>query len=626
MKTGSLFSKWFYILTILLTLGGLLGYLKVNAVQAYPTKEANPQSYEAFFDSVISEQLRSDHIAGATVAVVKNGEVAFSKGYGYADVASKKPVQAESTIFFIGSDGKLFTWTAVMQLVEQGKIDLTTDINTYLDFEIPDTYTQPITLHHLMTHTAGFEEEFNSLFKNDPQKLLPLRDHLIRFMPERVYEPGEVIAYSNYGTALAGYIVERISGQSFEDYLSQHILQPLAMNQSFAGNTLPSQFSADLSKGYHFENGQFNPLDFEYTAAVPCAPIRTTSADVSRFMIAHLNGGCVDGNCILKPETVDLMHRQQFSHNPQMSGMAYGFIESSFNRQRVLWHLGESARFITLLALIPEENLGLVVSYNTSTADGHEILFRFLDAFYPVNYRELNQQPLPGWEKRANIYNGIYTPARSNHTTSQILVSYLQGTQISINQGKLSFNGMTFIETEPGVFHQADGDRVLVFRQDANGQNWFYMGILAYYQAPWYRTTGFILPLLVSCFIIFLSAWLIWGVSALRRNRSSKRPKAGPLWLASTLGIFEIGLLAWLVFQLIQYGNTYVYPQETITSLSWLFYTTIPWTIAVGWISVHAWVQKSWSLGWRIHYSLVGLAAVGVVWLAHSLNLFAKLI
>ncbi|MDP2842547.1 MAG: serine hydrolase, partial [Acetobacterium sp.] len=358
-------------------------------------------------------------------------------------------------------------------LVEQGKLDLHTDINTYLDFEIPAPFDKPITLHHLMTHTAGFEDEFNTLFVNEASDLIPLREHLIRYMPVQVYPPGEVMAYSNYGTALAGYIIERVSGLTIESYIEEHLLQPLAMTHSFSGNMLPSEFEADLSKGYKYQNGEFVASDFEWTSAVPVAPIRTSATDLSRFMLAHLNDGGLDGNCILKAETVEQMHEMQFTHHSQMGGMSYGFLNMRANGQDILWHLGNSPHFVTLLALIPEENIGVIVSYNTPPADdGRAILFKFMDEFFPVDRIPIYQPPLPDWESRASLFNGHYAPARSNHSTPQVLVRYTTTTPIKIIEGRLSFNGWEFYEIEPGVFQQINGDRVLTFKEDDNGKRW----------------------------------------------------------------------------------------------------------------------------------------------------------
>ena len=220
---------------------------------------------EAFFDELIPSQLREEHLAGATVAVVKDGRIVFAEGYGYADREQRTPVVADETLFYPGSAGKLFTWTAVMQLVEEGKLDLDADINTYLDFEIPDTYPEPITMAHLMTHMAGFEEQLAALLAEDEQDVLPLREFLIRYMPERVYPPGEYFAYSNYGTALAGYIVERVSGEPYEQYVTDHILKPLGMEHSVATQPLPAHLAADLSKGYHYQDGTYDAKDFEWS-------------------------------------------------------------------------------------------------------------------------------------------------------------------------------------------------------------------------------------------------------------------------------------------------------------------------------------------------------------------------
>jgi CubicO group peptidase (beta-lactamase class C family) len=594
----------------------------VSPVLAGPPATQHYQDFESFFDEALQEQLKSEHIAGAAVALVQNGELAFAKGYGYANVESDTPVRADRTLFFIGSDGKLFTWTAIMQLVEQGKLDLQADLTTYLDFEIPATFAQPITLHHLMTHTAGFEDEFNSLFVADSSQLLPLREHLIRYMPERVYPPGQVMAYSNYGTALAGYVIERVSGQTFESYISEHLLQPLGMTHSVVGNSVPPALAADLSTGYQYQNGEYRPADFEWTAATPCAPIRTTALDLSRFMLAHLNNGCIASNCILRSETVDLMHNLQFTHHPEMGGMAYGFMSMKINGQQVLWHLGQSPRFITLLALIPDQNLGLAVSYNTPPADdGRAILFRFMNTYFPVSYPALNDQPLSGWQERADLFNGIYVPARSNHSTSQILSRYSSAIPVTIDQGQLNFNGWDFVETEPGLFHQVQGDRVLTLEQGEDGQRWLFVGVLAYFRLPWYETPAFLLTVLGSCLLIFLSTWIAWPICAIHYRKEAGTPHQGVLWLAGGLGLFDIGLLAWFISVLLRLAQDYVFSGQTASIITGLYWLAIPVTLAVLIIAVRTWLNRQWTLGWRVHYSLAALAATTFLWLVWNFNL-----
>ncbi len=194
-----------------------------------PEAELSSADLEAFLDGIMPVQLRRGDIAGAVVSVVKDGKVLFAKGYGYADIEAKKPVSPGDTLFRPGSISKLFTWTAVMQLVEQGKLDLDRDVNAYLDFKIPSTYPQPITLRHIMTHTSGFAETVENLFVKDAAAMKPLQTYLEEHVPNRIFPPGSTPAYSNYATALAGHIVQRVSGQPFDEYIAANILQPLGM-------------------------------------------------------------------------------------------------------------------------------------------------------------------------------------------------------------------------------------------------------------------------------------------------------------------------------------------------------------------------------------------------------------
>src|SRR2546426_3835658 len=179
---------------------------------AHPMTESD---VEAFLDGLVPLQLERDDIAGVAIAVVKDGKVLFAKGYGYSDVKKKTPVSAENTLFRPGSISKLFTWTAVMQLVEQGKLDLDRDVNEYLDFKIPSTFPKPITLRNIMTHTPGFEETVQELFVKDAKDLKPIGNYLKEHLPARIFPPGTTPAYSNYATCMAGYIVQRVSGQDY---------------------------------------------------------------------------------------------------------------------------------------------------------------------------------------------------------------------------------------------------------------------------------------------------------------------------------------------------------------------------------------------------------------------------
>src|SRR4030095_9832348 len=260
---------------------------------------------EAFLDGIVPLQLKSDDIAGATVAVVKDGKILFARGYGFSDVKQKRPVSAEETLFRPGSVSKLFTWTAVMQLVEKGMLDLDRDVNEYLDFKIPDAFGKPITLKNLLTHTPGFEEQVKDLITQNTGSP-NLGQYLKTHIPARIYPPGTVPAYSNYATSVAGYIVERVSGQPFDQYVAENILKPLNMSHSTFTQPLPSNLAPLMSNGYRLAYGEAQA--FEIVNPYPAGSLSSSATDMSQFMMAHLADGELGNAHILKPETAQLMH------------------------------------------------------------------------------------------------------------------------------------------------------------------------------------------------------------------------------------------------------------------------------------------------------------------------------
>ncbi|HZI46615.1 MAG TPA: serine hydrolase domain-containing protein, partial [Pyrinomonadaceae bacterium] len=268
------------------------------------THEMTASDVEAFLDGIVPLQLSRNDIAGATIAVVKDGKLLFAKGYGFADVKNKKPVSPQETLFRPGSISKLFTWTAIMQLYEQGKLDLDRDINDYLDFKIPEAFGKPITLKNVMTHTPGFEEQIKDLFDTKP--VTPnLGPYLKAHIPARIYPPGTVPAYSNYATAVAGYIVERVSGRPFEQYVAENILRPLKMTHSTFSQPLPQELAPLMSSGYRLGSDD-SAGPFEIVNPFPAGSLSSTATDMAQFMMAHLQDGQLADARILKPETARL--------------------------------------------------------------------------------------------------------------------------------------------------------------------------------------------------------------------------------------------------------------------------------------------------------------------------------
>ncbi|HEX5692991.1 MAG TPA: serine hydrolase domain-containing protein, partial [Arenimonas sp.] len=292
---------------------------------------------EAWLDGFMPYALDRGDIAGAVVVVVKDGEVLLQKGYGWADLAERTPVDPEQTLFRPGSVSKLFTWTAVMQLVEQGKLDLDEDVNTYLDFEIPPREGEPVTLRHIMTHTAGFEEQIRGLIASDPEDIVPLGEALKHWVPERIYAPGTTPAYSNYATALAGYIVERVSGQSFDDYIESKVLHPIGMRDSSFRQPLPPELLSRMSLGYA-QASDGEPKPYEFISLAPAGSLAATGADMGKFMIAHLQDGRFGDAQLFSPETARQMHSTATSTIGPLNKMMLGFYETSINGHRAIAH------------------------------------------------------------------------------------------------------------------------------------------------------------------------------------------------------------------------------------------------------------------------------------------------
>ena len=360
------------------------------AVEASSTPAAHPlerSDLEPWLDGLMPYAIERGDVAGAVVAVVKNGEVIFAKGYGFADVKNHKPVDAERTMFRPGSISKLFTWTAVMQLVEQGKLDLDHDVNDYLDFKIPARSDGPITLRNIMTHTPGFEEQIKALIVSDPKQLVPLQVYAREKTPVRIFKAGSTPAYSNYATALAGYIVERVSGQSFDDYLDAHLFKPLEMSHATFRQPLPAAFEVDMSKGYALASQPAKP--YEIVVAAPAGSLAASGVDMAHFMIAHLEGGEYHGARILGPETLKMMHETPTDMIPPLNRMMLGFYEQNYNGHRIISHGGDTVYMHSYLHLLLDDHVGLFVSVNSQGREGAAGAIRgalfddFLGRYFP---------------------------------------------------------------------------------------------------------------------------------------------------------------------------------------------------------------------------------------------------
>src|SRR5262245_50899376 len=503
----------------------------VAAVTPEPNSghELTKADFETFLDALIPSQLRNRNIAGAVVSVVKDGQVLFQKGYGYADVEEKKPVLPDQTLFRPGSISKLFTATAVMQLVEQGKLDLDRDVNDYLDFPIPKTYPQPVTLRQLLTHTGRFEETLKNLFVAHEGDIKPLRTYLVNEMPARIFPPGKIPSYSNYGFTLAGYIVERVSGEKFERYIENHILKPLKMNNSTFDQPLPPQLAPQMSKGYL--RASKKPRDFEFVQAAPAGALTTTAADMTRFMLAFLQDGAVDGVSILKPETVRQMEARQFEFHPMLPGLGVTFMEYLIDPVRIIAHGGDTVYFHSDMILVPEAHFGYFLSYNSLGKDvgggRGEVLRTFVNRYFSGASQSKADVDSDMAKSDGRAVSGLYNGTRRAETTFLRMLALVDQFSVrSDKEGVLQVEGMKnqsgelkrWREIAPLIYREIDGLERIGFRREASGAVGEMLPFPAIYEGqrvPWYASKTVIGLLVGGSLLLALLTVLLWPVAAI---------------------------------------------------------------------------------------------------------------
>ena len=316
-----------------------------------------------FIAGVVAQQIAPREVAGAVVTVVQGGRVVLSRGYGFADVDRGVPVDPERTLFRPGSVSKLFTWVALMQQVEAGKVGMDADINRYIDFAVPAFEGKPITVRDLFQHTEGMSD-VGGIIIADPAKVEPYGKWIAAHIPRRVWAPGTETSYSNWGAALAGYIVERVSGEPFAAYTERHIFRPLGMTATSFLETFDAPMRQRSALGYRLEHGRYVANGIEYAGNI--APAGSASApgrDMSRFMLAMLGGGQLGGARILKPASVKLLMTDSFANVVGMEGMAHGFmVRGNPAGPRLVGHGGNTRDFHSDLVLAPDRGFGFYIS------------------------------------------------------------------------------------------------------------------------------------------------------------------------------------------------------------------------------------------------------------------------
>lgn len=595
-----------------------------------------PRLLEGRIDGLIEAQRQAHHIAGAAVVVVRDGRVLLAKGYGYADFGERKPVDTQRTLFRVGSNSKLFVWTAVMQLVEEGRLDLCTDINRYLrSFQIPPAFGEPITLAHLMSHTAGFEDQAVGLMARDVSRMKPLAEQMKRDLPRRVFPPGKVTAYSNYGAALAGLIVEEVSGMPIERYLEEKLLKPIGMTHSTLVQPVPSALAGKLSKGYRWRDGRFEERPFELVSWPPCGAMSASATDMGRFMIAHLNDGSLDGASILKPETARLMRAPLIPFSPKANGILHGFLDLSQAGQVIYGHGGSTFAFHSLTALLPEHRAGLFVAYNTDTGPAAvlEFLPAVLELLFPAPLPKEPAPPLMADRAALARFAGAYASSVVSETDFTKIAKLIEVVSIKVDDDgylvtrhPMFFPPARWRQTEPLVFREVDGHRQLVFREDEKGAvtdvSWSPWGFMTWRK----QSSSGSPPVQLGLLFLFATTLLVGALGtpivALLQRRQAKAPGSrsarGLAWVVCVS--FLVGLLL-VAAAMADPWETYCEPAAPLKVGLGLWLGASVLTIPLLGFVWLAWRRGWWRRTGRICLTLITSAAVGwSLWL-HYWNL-----
>jgi CubicO group peptidase (beta-lactamase class C family) len=604
------------------------------------THDLTKADVDAWLDGFMPYALKAGDIPGAVVVVVKDGQPLTMRGFGYSDLAAHKPVDPNLTLFRPGSVSKLFTWTAVMQLVQAGKLNLDADVNTYLDFKIPPKDGKPITLRNLMTHTPGFAETAKYLIEFGEKHPQPLGKILARWVPERIYEPGSMPAYSNYGASVAGYIVERVSGEPFDQYIQRHIFAPAGMTHSSFDQPLPPALRPLMSKAY--KTGTVEPQPYEVIGMAPAGALASSGADMGRFMIAHLN------HTLINPATAQLMYSNANKPFPDLPAMGLGFYHEDRNGLNIVGHGGDTVFFHSDLHLFLDKNVGLYISMNSLGKNGaahslrEELLQEFADRYYPAPAQNL---PTASTAKHDGaIMSGHYVSSRAGGFNWFRMLALLGETKVAVDKdGILVASSVTdpsgtprrWREVKPFLWKEVNGsDYLQAIPDQSGGIKMFsitpYAPIIEFLPAPASLNAGWIVPVAILALLIIVIAAFGWPVVAWTRRRYKYEANVTgrPLQLyratRATAWLFIVLLIGWMLI-LTDVNNDLTALNGGIDIwmrlLQLVLIVAIVGTLAAIWNAFRVATAPGrhiWSTIWAV---LIALAAAFLVWLCLDLGL-----
>lgn len=597
----------------------------------------NPQELETWLDEFMAEEMSKLHLPGVTFSLVQNGSVFLAKGYGYADLEQKISVDADRTLFRVGSISKLFTATAIMQLVEKDLLNLDEDVNQYLqNFAIANNYPQPVTIANLLTHTAGFDDSAIGICALEADDMQPLGIRLAAKMPPRVLPPGEVISYSNYGYALLGYIVELVAGIPFSQYIEENILQPLEMNHSSFQQ--PSSLAKEVALGYRYDQKKstYQVFPFQYVAIPPAGSLSATATDMAKFAIAHLQSGKYKSAKILSESTANQMQQQQFTHDPRLPGIGWGFMESSYHQQRGVWHNGGLPGFLSFFYLLPSHNLGIFVSNNGGADLSAQLMEKFFTRYFPVEQNPLPDLPSAEKQQRLRSYQGSYRNNRySRKTLAKASLLFSSSLQLKLeNDGNLSVpqtlkspKPIYLQEVEPFVLQiKDDPDQpIIVQENDQRKITTLQAAHGVFEKLSWYETNTFHWTLICWFILVFLSG-LVVSILALIKFPGNSIHQLAQLLGGVTCGLNLMFILGMLTVQLLSKNNDQLKLVYGIPKIVFLLLCipliTLPSAFGLTLVASLTWINHDWSYLEQLHYSLVSLTSIGWIFWLNYWNLF----
>ncbi len=591
--------------------------------------ELTADNVASVVDPLMAEWISKHKGPGAVVVVATRDATVFAKGYGLSDIAAEKPFTADATLVRPGSISKLFTGIAVMQLVDAGKLDLDRDVNEYIDFAIPTPPDGvPVTLRRLLTHRAGFEEHFKGLFLRggEPE---PLGRWLANGLPQRIFPKGDVEAYSNYGFALAGYIVERASGEAFAAYIQRHILDPLGMNHSTFRQPLPDDLKPMMAKGYRSSDKP--PLAFFETIVAPAGGLSATGADMGRFIRALINGGELDGMRILPKARLDEMMTPANATPAGYLGLV--FIGSKVADRDAIGHDGQTTTFFSDLRIFRERGIGVFVSRDgigEATAaqqipqPAAAIARRFLPRAIP-DAIDARARSFPDNADMAGTYQSSRraesTFVRLNVLFSEFVVKVDRAGSARLFAAIWPFGEGAALKHIERNLYLTPGNAHIAF-VDNGPESYFAQPAIYMQRAPWSADARWIVPALAVSSAVVLLTLLAWPVGALwrslRKRRWSEDRSDRANFLAARLVMLVDAAVIGAAAALFAMSSDYAILGDALDPWLLVFYA-LAWLGVFGavptlWAAISFWRHAAGSRWSRIHHSLMAASCVMIGW------------